>query len=471
MCVAVLVVLAAVGARGEEPTLELGRFGTVHLYRPAKPPTSVVLFVSGDGGWNAGVIDMARDLEELGALVVGVDIIHYLGQLAKSEEKCSYAAADFEALSQYVQKKLDLPAYISPVMVGYSSGATLVYAVLVQAPPNTFRGAISLGFCPDLPLVKPMCKGSGLEWSAGPKGKGVVFLPARGLAAPWVALQGTVDQVCDPKQTEEFVARTPGGEVVVLPKVGHGYSVPRNWLPQFREVFRKMAPLPATPAATPAAPPAGSAASSLGDLPVVEVPAEKPGDTLAVFLSGDGGWAGIDREVGGALAREGVAVAGLDSLRYFWTKRTPEQAAADVARIAHHYLETWQRGRLLLAGYSRGADVLPLVANRLPEDLHGRLVGLAMLGPSHRVELEFHLADWVGGGDRGFETAPEARRLSGLGVPVLCFYGEDETDTLCRDLTPPTAVVTMPGGHHFGGKYQEMAERILKAVSSGPPPG
>ena len=38
-----------------------------------------------------------------------------------------------------------------------------------------------MGFCPDLPLTKPFCKGSGLEWTAGPKGKGFNFLPARTL--------------------------------------------------------------------------------------------------------------------------------------------------------------------------------------------------------------------------------------------------------------------------------------------------
>lgn len=481
--IVVLLVAAGVGW-AEEPTLQFGRFGTVHLYKPAGPPKAVALFVSGDGAWNAGVIDMAQDLQELGVLVVGIDIIHYLGQLATSTEKCSYPAADFEGLSQYIQKKLDFPAYISPVLVGYSSGATLVYAVLVQAPPNTFKGAISLGFCPDLPLVRPMCRGNGLEWTAGPKGKGVNFLPASTLSAPWVALQGTIDQVCDPKQTEDFVARTPGGEVVVLPKVGHGYSVPRNWLPQLREVFRKMTAAPEIP--SPAAPTGGAAAApvasppaaAVADLPLVEVAAAKPGDTLAVFLSGDGGWAGIDREVGGALAREGVAVVGLDSLRYFWSKRTPEQTAADVARVARHYLETLKRGKLLLAGYSRGADVLPFVANRLPEDLRARLVGVAMLGPSHRAEFEFHVSDWLGGGgDAGLPTAPEANRLTEIGVPVLCFFGEDEADALCRDLRLPVTVVRMPEGHHFGGKYQEMAGRILAAlappaqVSTGSPQG
>ncbi len=126
----------------------------------------MVLFVFGDGGWNLDVVDMARELSLLDSLVVGVD--NYLRELAKSNEKCSYPAADFELLSKFVQKKLDFPMYMTPVLVGYSSGATLVYATLVQALSNTFRGAISLGFCPDLPLTKPLCGGSGLEWELGP---------------------------------------------------------------------------------------------------------------------------------------------------------------------------------------------------------------------------------------------------------------------------------------------------------------
>jgi type IV secretory pathway VirJ component len=144
--------------------LRFGRFGDVALYSRSPQPSRVVLFVSGDGGWNLGVIDMARALAELNALVVGIDINIYLRSLSNTAGNCSYSAADFEALSKYIQKTLQLPSYIPPVLVGYSSGATLVYAVLVQAPPNTFAGAISLGFCPDLDLSKPLCRGNGLEW-------------------------------------------------------------------------------------------------------------------------------------------------------------------------------------------------------------------------------------------------------------------------------------------------------------------
>ena len=272
-----------------EETLTFGRFGTVHLYRESPQPSRAVLFVSGDGGWNLGVIDMARALAGLDALVVGIHITLYVRELAASGEACSYPAADFESLSHYVQKKVGLARYAPPVLVGYSSGATLVYAILVQAPPGAFAGAISLGFCPDLPLTRPLCKGAGLKWESGLKGEGVSFLPAAGLEAPWVAFQGTIDQVCDAQATEAYVKRVPGAEIVRLPKVGHGFSVQKNWMPQFREVFARVA--------KKARASAGGAPTEVGDLPLVAVPSGKapPGRLLAVILSGDGGWAGLDR--------------------------------------------------------------------------------------------------------------------------------------------------------------------------------
>lgn len=39
-----------------------GAFGKVTIYLPSKAPNAVVLFVSGDGGWNQGVVDMAKNV-------------------------------------------------------------------------------------------------------------------------------------------------------------------------------------------------------------------------------------------------------------------------------------------------------------------------------------------------------------------------------------------------------------------------
>ncbi|OGD20983.1 MAG: hypothetical protein A2W03_07715 [Candidatus Aminicenantes bacterium RBG_16_63_16] len=362
--------------RAEERSLTFGRFGTVHLYYESPRPSRVVLFASGDGGRNLGVVDMARSLASLDALVVGVDIVHYLGELARSFEPCGFPAGDLEQLSQYVQRELDFPAYVPPVLVGYSSGATLVYAAMVQAPSNTFRAGLSLGFCPDLTLGKPLCRGSGLEWTIGAKPGSYVFQPSATLEVPWVVLQGAADQVCDPSSTESYVRRVRQAEIILLPKVGHGFAVQRNWMPQFREafsrIFRMEIPSPEIPV------------KSLSDLPLIEVPAKKTaGDLLAVHLTGDGGWGVTDKGLSAELAEQGIPVVALNSLKYFWNRRTPESASQDLARILSRYILAWGKARVMLVGYSLGADVLPFMYNRLPDDLRQRVVSVVLLGPAH----------------------------------------------------------------------------------------
>ena len=75
-------------------------------------------------------------------------------------------AADFESLSHQVQKEIGMSDYLVPVLVGYSSGATVAYATLVQSPPGTFAGALSLGFCAEQDFAgASLCPGAGLHYS------------------------------------------------------------------------------------------------------------------------------------------------------------------------------------------------------------------------------------------------------------------------------------------------------------------
>ena len=75
-----------------------------------------------------------------------------------------------------------------------------------------------------------------------------------------------------------------------------------------------------------------------------------------------------------------MPTVGLNSLKYFWKARTPEEATRDVARILRHYLAAWHKERVLLIGYSFGADVLPFVVNRLPAELRAHIVSVSLLG-------------------------------------------------------------------------------------------
>ena len=232
-----------------------GRFGPVTLYRSDAEPRDVVLFLSGDGGWNLGVISMAQRLAAKNALVAGIDIRHYLAQLEKSGDACVSPAIDLENLSRSLQAKLGLKHSLKPTLVGYSSGATLVYATLAEAPEGLFKGALSIGFCPDLELTKPLCRGEGIEATPRRDAKGVLkgvdFLPAKKLSGRWISLQGEADQVCPAPATQKFIATVPGADIVLLPKVGHGYSVPKNWVPQYEAAYEQITAAPPQTAAPP----------------------------------------------------------------------------------------------------------------------------------------------------------------------------------------------------------------------------
>jgi type IV secretory pathway VirJ component len=439
--------------------LPAGRFGKVAVYIPTGQPKSVAIFVSGDGGWELGVRSMARALADMGAVVIGVDVREYFASLHRAALRpgapCQMIAADFESLSHQIQKQIGLSEYHVPVLVGYSSGATVVYAALVQSPPGTFAGALSLGFCADQDFAgAALCPGASLHYRQNTQHE-LVFEPSATLRQPWIAFQGQKDQVCDPHAADEFVARVAGGAVVKLPLVGHGFSVERNWMPQFRAAYARLVP-------PVVARPQGSA--DVGDLPLEEVPASGrasgQGDEFALLLTGDGGWAGLDQELAARLGASGVPTVALNSLKYFWRERTPDETARDIARVLRHYLSAWNRQRVLLIGYSFGADVLPFIVNRLPPELRERIASVSVLGIDAHAAFEVRISDWIGTDSGGPPTRPELAKVSH--VPVLCIYGEGEEDSICPVMTGGAISREQIGkGHHFSGEYATLADRIL----------
>jgi type IV secretory pathway VirJ component len=211
-----------------------------------------------------------------------------------------------------------------------------------------------------------------------------------------------------------------------------------------------------------------AAPAELADLSLVEVPAGKPGASdptpLAILITGDGGWARIDRSLSSELAANGIPVVGFDSLHYFWKSRTPEETAHDVARTMKHYMGKWSRGHVMLIGYSLGADVMPFVVNRLPSDLREHVCSIVLIGLSESVVFEVQMKQWLPGSKpEGKPVAPELAKLTPS--QVLCLYGADEHDSLCPSLSRTDARIEQIGsGHHLGGQYGEVAQRII-AVS------
>ena len=262
--------------------LQAPMVGPVTLYAPpaGQPVRGLALFASGDGGWNLGVIDMARRAAASGLWVAGFSTPRYFKSLAaQPASRCVNAADALQALGSNIKQQLGLPPMLPVVLIGYSSGATLVYAALVQAKPDIFQGGLSLGFCPEMETRHPFCPGTGDLTSA--RSQTPPHWPALAqnthLQAPWHILQGDIDEVCAPRYAPDFVAGVAGAKAWVLPHVGHGFGYPRNWAAQYQQALDTL--LPAIPATTAVA---HSSAGSSAARPARQSPAPR----AAVWSSG-----------------------------------------------------------------------------------------------------------------------------------------------------------------------------------------
>jgi type IV secretory pathway VirJ component len=447
---ALSLLLIAVQSGAE--TLSHGRFQNISIYRPDGEVRRVVLFLSGTHGWTPQLAHSAQSLAARGALVAGIDSRALFAELERDTAECVLPDGDLENLSHFLQAYYRLPTYQPAVLMGQGAGATLSYAMLAQAPADTFAGAVSIDFCPQLALRKPLCEAGTLHFARSRNGPRPLA-PAR-LQAPWIALQTSATDACKTQLVRRFVNAARTSELIPL---GEGGNSAHSEAAIDEAVLRLDQPLR----------PRAATSGELSDLPLIEVPAKRPGSMLAVLLSGDGGWAGIDKALAASLAEQGISLVGLDSLRYFWKERTPQSTAADVDRIVRHYREAWHKKEVVLIGYSQGADVLPFIINRLPKPTRALVRMAAMLSLGNRAAFAFHLASWLPraapAADEGLAITPELQSMTG--VRALCVYSDEDGASSCPLARSETLrAVNLPGGHHFGGDYDRVAALIIEQL-------
>jgi type IV secretory pathway VirJ component len=446
-----LALLAQAGPALAGP-LAFGPFGELILRGRQTDPALVAIVLSDDSGWGETEEELAKVAGEAGALVAGVDVKRYFANVTRENYEPN-VSFELESMSKYVQKSLGLPRLTAPLLVGHGAGAGIVYASLAQAPAGTFPAGLSLGFRQELKLTQPFGIGRGLTWKR--TDGGIRYEPFTKAQISWTVIQAQNDPVFPETALRGFIAGMDGVRSEILTGAA-GYGDKAAWRDLVRGTLKPHAQ--SSPARD------SESRDGVDDLPLVEVPAKgQATDTLAVFVTGDGGWAGIDRDIAAILADGGIGVVGLDSMKYFWTRRTPEGAGADLARIMRHYLASWGGKRVVLIGFSLGADALPPMVNALPPDLRGTVRQVTLLAPSRYVELEFHVSDWLHDNEAAQDIAllPEVRRLAP--TPLLCVRGQEEDASLCLDLAPDEAAISaLPGSHHFNGDYARVAALILE---------
>ena len=135
--------------------------------------------------------------------------------------------------------------------------------------------------------------------------------------------------------------------------------------------------------------------------------------------------------------------------------------------LSSAYRTRWQPSRIVLIGYSFGADVLPFAFNRLPAELQRDVVQISLLGYAGRADFEIRVAGWLGAGpsERALDGAPELAQIDPR--LIQCFYGSEEGDSACPRLSSGGAeVIETRGGHHFASGYAALAQRIANGVAA-----
>lgn len=192
----------------------------------------------------------------------------------------------------------------------------------------------------------------------------------------------------------------------------------------------------------------GQRTAGMKGLPVTAVAPRGSGSRLVLILTGEGGTGAFETALSRQLARAGEGVLVLDSRLYLRERRSPSEVASDVGALVTRYVNVWHRGRLVLLGYSRGADVAPFVANRLAAPVKAELDGMVLLSPTGGAAFELTLRDLVNPRPRATDlpVMPEVERLRGS--RMLCSFGSAERSPFCTRLDSTLArVVARNGGH------------------------
>lgn len=425
-----------------EPLPETETLAVAQVLRPMGTPNGMVFLFSDAQGFTADDAKAVRAAADGGAIAVGIDLKRTFAKVG-SDQDCVYFVSDVEKLSQVIQRAAGVETYLNPIIAGSGAGATMVMALVGQSPLQTIGRAIAVDPGAVLPLDTELC--SGAPHSRSADGKGWVYGLEPG-------------KLPEPVSVIETPKADPAGSAHVADLIGQDFAIEAAKV----DADRAQALDGALATALSQAPPPAS--NALADLPLALLPAQPRYDTMAIILSGDGGWRDIDRQLGESLSAAGVPVVGVDSLRYFWTRKSPETVAADLTRIMDHYTGKWGVGHVALIGYSFGADALPAAYEKLQPAQRQRVSLVSLLALSQWATFEFDVGGWLGMvGDTSRQTLPDVRKIPS--AIVQCMYGDDDDDSVCDQLAGSgIEIIKTDGDHHFDGDYAALAKRIIARI-------
>ncbi len=272
------------------PTLPPPLLSLQYLSLPKGIANGVVFLLSDETGWGAREATISARLRADGIAVVGVDTPSYLTKISEVKDSCAYLIADVERISQQIQRDSGSSGYIAPVVAGIGLGGGLALDMVDQTPDATVGGTAVADPVSSVPFGVELCTPAGYFSTA----KGQIYtLPKAPLVDP-ITVSLSSDVASDIRQRAESLNK--GSADVTLIRDTPATADTVTSMIRARLAFAQRAK---------------------DTLPVTVLRAVPKHDTMAIILSGDGGWRDIDASIAKMMQADGVPVVGLDSLRYF----------------------------------------------------------------------------------------------------------------------------------------------------------
>lgn len=204
--------------------------------------------------------------------------------------------------------------------------------------------------------------------------------------------------------------------------------------------------------------------SQSAGLPVSAYKGSPASKTLFFYISGDGGLNNFfSRTFMQQFRQQGLSIIGMSSKSYFWSKKTPAQAAWDIGNVINAYLKKWNCQDFVLIGYSFGADVAPFIQMRFSSGLGRQAKHIILMSPSQKTDFEIHLLSSLGFyKNKGLNVPNEINKLT---VSTTLIFGSNEKDFPIESITAKNVkIIRVPGSHHYEWNVAEVVKQITNAA-------
>lgn len=203
----------------------------------------------------------------------------------------------------------------------------------------------------------------------------------------------------------------------------------------------------------------------LSDYPL-HVQYKRSAKPIVVYLTGDGGWNSFSESIFNELSRNGYPVIALDTRKYFWSQKTPDQFARDMKEILSVYLKAWNKDSFSIVGYSFGADVGSFLPSRLSGNLPAKINSVVLLSPGFSTGYVVKIKNMLNFGPTDKEQYKVYPELLKSKVPVWCIFGLEEKSDFYRAIKETALIrkLNVPGSHRYDDDIPALMKTVLNSL-------